>query len=213
MLQKTIPLLATLQRYIKENNMALLRFLKSNIYNISFLLIAGIIFFNADAKTILIKGLMSTGLFNADAPSSTLTLSKSIPDNLTFNSQDGELIRLSDNKGKVYFINFWATWCPPCRAEMPSINSLYSKIKNKEKINFIMVDVDNKIPSSVKYMKKHSFGLKVYSTESAIPEHIFSGSLPTTVIVGPKGDIVYQHIGMADYDNVEMLNFLNALSR
>ena len=76
-----------------------------------------------------------------------------------------------------------------------------------------MVDVDNKIQSSVKFMKKHSYQLKVYSIESAIPEHIFSGTLPTTVIVGPKGDIVFQHSGMADYDNSEMLNFLNALSR
>ena len=102
---------------------------------------------------------------------------------------------------------------PPCRAEMPSINSLSSKIKNKDKVNFIMVDVDNKIASSVKFMKKHSYQLKVYSSESVIPEHIFSGTLPTTVIVGPKGDIVFQHSGMADYDNAEMLNFLNALSR
>ena len=202
-----------LQRYKREEIMALLRFFKSNISNILFVLIVGIMFFSADARTLLIKGLMSTGLYNADAPSSALALNKSIPDDLAFRSQDGDLIKLSENKGKIYFINFWATWCPPCRAEMPSINSLYSKIKNKEKINFIMVDVDNKIASSVKYMKRNSFELHVYSAESAIPEHIFSGSLPTTVIVGPKGDIVFQHSGMANYDNVEMLNFLNALSR
>jgi len=193
--------------------MGFLKLVKTNIGNILFVLFAGIIFFSADAKTLMIKGLMSTGLYNADAPSTIVKSSKSIPDDLTFRSQDGELLNLSENKGEVYFINFWATWCPPCRAEMPSINSLYSKIKNKDKINFIMVDVDNKMSSSVKYMKKHSYELKVYSSASAIPENIFSGALPTTVIIGPKGDIVFQHSGMADYDNVEMINFLNALSR
>lgn len=193
--------------------MGLLRVIKSNIGNILFVLFAGIMFFSADARTLLIKGLMSTGLYNADAPSEKLKISKSVPSDLAFRSEDGELLKLSENKGEVYFINFWATWCPPCRAEMPSINSLSSKIKNKDKVNFIMVDVDNKIASSVKFMKKHSYQLKVYSSESVIPEHIFSGTLPTTVIVGPKGDIVFQHSGMADYDNAEMLNFLNALSR
>ena len=193
--------------------MGLLRIVKSNIGNILFVLFAGIMFFSADARTLLIKGLMSTGLYNADAPTKDLTISKSVPPDLTFRSEDGELLKLGENKGEVYFINFWATWCPPCRAEMPSINSLSSKIKNKDKVNFIMVDVDNKIASSVKFMKKHSYQLKVYSSESVIPEHIFSGTLPTTVIVGPKGDIVFQHSGMADYDNAEMLNFLNALSR
>ncbi|MDP3468965.1 MAG: TlpA disulfide reductase family protein [Daejeonella sp.] len=193
--------------------MELLKSVKSNISNILFVLLAGIMFFSADARTLLIQGLMKTGLYNADAPSSGLEISKTIPADLTFRSEDGELLTLSDNKGEVYFINFWATWCPPCRAEMPSINSLYSKIKNKDKVNFIMVDVDNKIASSVKYMKKHAYQLKVYSSESAIPENIFNGTLPTTVIIGPKGNIVFQHSGMADYDNAEMLNFLNELSR
>lgn len=193
--------------------MGLIKFVKSNIGNILFALLAGFIFFNADARILLIKGLMSTGLYDASAPSTELKSSQSIPEDLTFRSEDGELLKLSENKGEVYFINFWATWCPPCRAEMPSINSLASKVKNKDKINFIMVDVDNKIASSVKYMKKNSYELKVYSSASAIPEHIFAGSLPTTVIVGPKGDIVFKHSGMADYDNEEMLNFLNALSR
>ena len=116
-------------------------------------------------------------------------------------------------QGKIRIINFWATWCPPCRAEMPSINSLQSKLTHKDKVNFIMVDVDNKITSSVKYMTKHNYQLKVYSTVSAIPEYIFSGTLPTTLIVGPNGDIVFQHSGMADYDTTEMLNFINTISR
>jgi thiol-disulfide isomerase/thioredoxin len=193
--------------------MGLLKFIKANISNILFVLFALIIFLSTDARTFLIQGLMSTGLYNAKAPSSTEVKSNSIPYDLSFKSEDGDILKLSENKGEVYFINFWATWCPPCRAEMPSINSLQSKISNKDKVNFIMVDVDNKIPSSVNYMQKNNYQLKVYSILSAIPENIFSGTLPTTVIIGPNGDIVFQHSGMADYDTKEMLNFINTLSK
>lgn len=201
-------------RYYKEKqNMVLLNYIKTNISTVLFILFMGILFFNADARTLLIKGLMSTGLYNASAPSGSDGPEHVIPEDLTFRSEDGEVLNLSSNNGEVYFINFWATWCPPCRAEMPSINSLSAKVKNKDRINFIMVDVDNKISSSVKFMRKNSFQLKVYSSESAIPEHIFNGTLPTTVIVGPKGNIVFRHTGMADYDNPEMINFLNTLSQ
>jgi hypothetical protein len=62
-------------------------------------------------------------------------------------------------------------------------------------------------------MTKNNYQLKVYSIASAIPDYIFSGTLPTTVIVGPNGDIVFQHSGIADYDTTEMLNFINTLSR
>lgn len=195
--------------------MELLKYIKSNISNLIFIFFIAIIFFSTDARTILIRGLMLTGLFNADASAiiEKPNSNRSVTKDMTFRSEDGQLINLSENTGKVYFINFWATWCPPCRAEMPSINRLSSKIKNKDKIQFIMVDVDNKMQASVKYMKKHSYNLKVYTSESPIPEQIFNGTLPTTAIIGPDGTIVFHHTGMADYDNKEMINFLNTLTR
>ncbi|SDM75513.1 Thiol-disulfide isomerase or thioredoxin [Daejeonella rubra] len=195
--------------------MELLKYIRSNISNLIFILFIAVIFFSTDARAILIRGIMFTGLFNAEASSGIdkSAANRSIPASMTFRSEDGELINISENKGKVYFINFWATWCPPCRAEMPSINALASKIKNKDKISFIMVDVDNKMDASVKFMKKRSFNLKVYTSETPIPTQIFNGTLPTTVIIGPDGSIVFHHTGMADYDNKEMINFLNTLTR
>ena len=189
------------------------KYIKSNISTILVILFAGIVLFNSDAKTLLIKGMMSTGLYHANPVSGNKETLESVPSKLLFRSENGELIDLANNRGEIYFINFWATWCPPCRAEMPSINALASKLKNKDNIRFIMVDVDGKMSSSVKFMKNNAYDLKVYSIESAVPERIFSGTLPTTLIIGPKGTIVFKHIGMADYDNPEMLNFLNSISR
>lgn len=191
--------------------MKFLKYIRSNISNLLFILFITVIFFSTDARTMLIRGIMFTGLFNAEASADTerSISNRKIPAGMTFRSEDGQLIDLSENKGKVYFLNFWATWCPPCRAEMPSINALASKIKNKDKIEFIMIDVDNKIEASVKYMKKHSYNLKVYTSETPIPVQIFNGTLPTTAIIGPDGSIVFHHTGMADYNNKEMINFLN----
>ena len=195
--------------------MKIVQYIRSNIGNVIFIIITAIVFFNADARTLLIRGFMLTGLFNAEVSTETQKpdLNRLAPAGMTFRKENGELLNLSENKGKVYFINFWATWCPPCRAEMPSINKLANKIEKKDKISFIMVDVDNKMNESVKYMQKNSFNLQVYSSVSPIPEQIFNGTLPTTLIIGPHGNIVFHHTGMADYNTTEMINFLNTLSR
>ena len=195
--------------------MKIVQYIRSNIGNVIFIIITALIFFNADARTLLIRGFMLTGLFNAEVSTEIKKsdLNRLAPAGMTFRKENGELLNLSESKGKVYFINFWASWCPPCRAEMPSINNLASKIENKDKINFIMVDVDNKMDASIKYMKKYSLNLQVYSSVSPIPEHIFNGTLPTTLIIGPDGNIVFHHTGMANYNTKEMINLLNMLSR
>ena len=195
--------------------MKIVQYIRSNIGNVIFIIITALVFFNTDARTLLIRGFMLTGLFNVEVNTEIKksNLNRLAPAGMTFRKENGELLNLSENKGKVYFINFWASWCPPCRAEMPSINNLASKIENKDKISFIMVDVDNKMDASVKYMKKYSFNLQVYSSVSPIPEQIFNGTLPTTLIIGPHGNIVFHHTGMADYNTTEMINFLNTLSR
>lgn len=195
--------------------MKILNYLKANIGNVFFILLISVVFFSTDARAFLIRGLMFTGLFNAEASVETEEASsnRTIPAPMFFRSENGEIINTAERNGKVYFINFWATWCPPCRAEMPSINTLASKIKNKDKVEFIMVDVDAKVKSSIAYMKTNSFNLKVYTSESGIPENIFGGSLPTTAIIGPDGTLVFHHTGMADYNNQKMIDFLNTLSK
>lgn len=190
--------------------MNLLKFLRSNISNILFFSFTAILFFSNDARTLIIKGLLLTGLYNADAPDSGKTDYSTAPE-IIFRSQSGEIVNIRKDKGTVYFINFWATWCPPCRAEMPSINALSSKIMNKDKVKFILVDVDNKMDASVRFMQKRKMDLQVYNAVSSIPETLFNGTLPTTVIINSEGKIVFRHSGMADYDSPEMINFINTL--
>lgn len=186
--------------------------IKNNIGMILAIIFFAIIFLNADAKTYFIKGLIKTGLYKASIPETKISDEsiRMIPKGMSFVNNSGTVINLDEQKGKVVFMNFWATWCPPCRAEMPSIKSLYEQTKNKDVV-FIMVDVDSKLEASEKYMKKHDYQLPVFAAASSIPREIFNINLPTTLIIDKSGRIVYHHAGMASYDSPEMVEFMNEL--
>lgn len=200
--------------------MNILKSIKSNIGFIITLIFFAIIVISPDAKALLMKGLMKTGLFAPDVsnlqpkPAGTTTepAGPVVPP-VSFTSLDGKTLDLTSLKGKVVFINFWATWCPPCIAEMPSVNSLFNKMKNNDNIVFLMVDVDNKLESSEAFMKKNKYDLPVYAPAASLPEELFQGSLPTTVIINKKGEIVFKHEGMADYNSGETEKLLNDLSK
>src|SRR5690606_16804378 len=114
-------------------------------------------------------------------------------------------------KGKVIFLNFWATWCPPCIAEMPSVNALYNRFKDNKSVAFVLVDADGKMKSAQAFMEKHKHDLPVYIPAGQIPGQLFRGSLPTTLIINKKGEIVFGHEGMADYNSDQVVKFMNDL--
>ncbi len=121
------------------------------------------------------------------------------------------MLTRGDTKGKVVFINFWASWCPPCLAEMPSINALYNKLKDNPRVLFICVDADSDFSTSIAFMEKHQYDLPVYNMLNAVPPSFFSGTLPTTIIINSNGNMVQKHEGIANYDTEEMLYFIRSL--
>lgn len=193
------------------------RFLRKNIGTVISLLILATVYFSVDARTFLIRGLMRTGLYKADIKTERKNMLEKnswvLPPGIILKDVNGNEINLVDEKGKVLFINFWTTWCPPCRAEMPSINALHEKLKDNPKVRFFMIDADGKLAASGKFMKNKEFGLPVHAASSYIPPEIFTGNLPTTLVVSPEGKVVYHHVGMADYDNPDFLKFLQSFSR
>ncbi|TCK83622.1 TlpA family protein disulfide reductase [Albibacterium bauzanense] len=190
----------------------------SNISTAVLMLFLLAMFFSPDLKGAVIQGLMKIGLFQPDIPEKVATkdsnaaVAAQIPE-VSFRDVKGKTISLSELKGKVVFMNFWATWCPPCIAEMPSINKLRAKYKNNEKVVFLLVDVDSKIDASTAFMKKRKFDLPVYVPASEIPREYFSGSMPTTVILDKSGAIAFHHLGGADYENPEVSAFIDKLSK
>jgi thiol-disulfide isomerase/thioredoxin len=171
-------------------------------------------------KSFFIQGLMKIGLFQPDVPeqfgetaSSSENVVKEGTEAILFRNEGGELVNLTDLKGKVVFINFWATWCPPCIAEMPSIHKLYQQFKDNKNIVFLMVDVDNNLNKSQKFMENRKFDLKVFTPASQIPPNYLGSSIPTTLLINKKGKIVFKHEGGADYTNTEFVTYLDKISK
>ncbi len=174
-------------------------------------------FLSADFKGLVIQNLMKIGLFQPEVPDGAadqlVTRISANEENkeILFKSPNGEIIKLADQKGKVVFINFWATWCPPCIAEMPSINKLFTGFRNSERILFVMVDVDNNRIKSQKFMDRRKFALPVYTPGGPIPSSYMSGTIPTTLVLNKKGKVVFKHEGMGDFTNEEFKAFLTKL--
>jgi thiol-disulfide isomerase/thioredoxin len=192
-------------------------FTLSNIFTGIFIVFILAMLLNPALKATVIQGLMKIGLFQPDMPEvsgNEKITSSLLPEDkeILLRNVDGNILDLSAQKGKVIFINFWATWCPPCIAEMPSINKLYQKFKDDKNVLFIMVDVDNNPDKSNTFMKKKGFALPVYTQVSDIPTKYFSGTLPTTVILDKSGNIAFHHDGVADYSNSEVADFIKKLS-
>ena len=190
-------------------------YIKKNKSNIIFLALGLILLFSADAKAYLQQGLMKVGFFQPDLEKKEIVN----PNNLnTYSSfkminQKGETITLGDLKGKVVFINFWATWCPPCIAEMPSIQVLYDKFKDDNEVVILTLEVEGKADKADKFMKRKNLNLPVYFPQSSIPRELFNGSLPTTVILDKQGNIAHITLGMADYSGQDIVDFLNEIKQ
>lgn len=188
--------------------MKLLQLIKKNIFLIVWTMVIVLLLFVPATKAFVLRGLMQVGFFKAGAGKENIPVN--IP-SFSFINRNGQTLTTDDIKGKVVFINFWAGWCPPCIAEMPSINALYNKLKDNPRVLFICVDADNDFSTSLPFMKEHHYDLPVYNMLNNVPPSFFSGTLPTTIIIDSKGNMVQKHEGIANYDSIEMLNFLRSL--
>ncbi len=126
--------------------------------------------------------------------------------------QNGNVIEGPSLKGKVVFLNFWATWCPPCIAEMPDINRLYKSV-NHDKITFLMVSVNDNFDKARQFAKKRGFSFNIYKPIGGIPA-VFAGNVvPTTYIITPAGNIVMKREGMAEYNTKSFRDFLKTIEK
>jgi thiol-disulfide isomerase/thioredoxin len=166
--------------------------------------------------------MLATGLKNAQVPTAvepatpatlTSTTGSMAGAGFQMTTLDGKIVPFESLKGKVIFLNVWATWCPPCIAEMPNIQSLYEKV-GSDKIAFVMLSVDQKGMEKVKkFIDRKGFTFPVYMPASQMPEEFSSPAIPTTYIISPAGKIVAQQNGMAEYDTPEVIEFLQKLAQ
>ena len=117
-------------------------------------------------------------------------------------------INLNSLKGKVVFINHWATWCGPCRAEMPSLNKLYRDYADK--VSFIFLTNDPK-KAVDKYYEAYNFDFPTYMPISALPEQINTTTLPATFILDKEGRIILEEFSPADWNTTSVRELLDKL--
>lgn len=164
-----------------------------------------------DTKAIVLEGMMKIGLFQPSLPDESKQnslVASAEATSIQFEDKNGKIVSIADLKGKVVFVNFWATWCPPCIAEMPSINKLRKSLNDDSKIAFLMVDMDSDRVKSTKFMVKKKYDLDVYLPASQLPREYFTGSLPTTLVFDKYGRLIFKHEGGADFTNEEFIEYL-----
>jgi thiol-disulfide isomerase/thioredoxin len=115
----------------------------------------------------------------------------------------GGEIQLSDFKGKVVLLNFWATWCPPCRHELPDIAKLREELKGKgfEVIGIILERKDPNVISKVEKLK-NEFGMKyplAWGTNQVVVDYGNISSIPQSFIIDKNGNVVKVFIGARSY--------------
>jgi thiol-disulfide isomerase/thioredoxin len=119
-------------------------------------------------------------------------------------------VDVSDLQGKVLFVNFWEYWCPPCRAEMPSVDRL-QQIVNGQHIVVLPVFTDEAAPS-YDYLRAAGLETSVYRAVGEMPAGLQPEQIPTTLIVARDGRIVARHVGAAQWDDDSVVKLLRQLA-
>jgi thiol-disulfide isomerase/thioredoxin len=153
-------------------------------------------------KTIFLL-LAGTGFFLGGALTQAADSKKAAPD-WQLSDVDGKPVKLSDFKGKVVILDFWATWCPPCRAEIPGFVSIQKKYADKG-FTMIGVSLDQQGPSVVKSFM-HSFGMNypvVMGNPKIVVDYGGITAIPTTFVIDRQGNVVTAYEGLTDQATFE----------
>jgi thiol-disulfide isomerase/thioredoxin len=130
---------------------------------------------------------------------------------LQFTDLDNNIFNIQDFEGKNLFINYWATWCNPCLAEMPYMAELYEKYQNNEDIIFLYLSreelktIKNYIPKDESLQNLPIF--KIITDD----EFFATSGIPTTFIVNSKGQVVVKDVGSAFWNDQSVFKFIDQL--
>jgi peroxiredoxin len=141
----------------------------------------------------------------------TIAIGHPVPD-FIYPGLDGEMVRLSDYRGKVVLVNIWATWCRPCVEEMPSMERLYQKLKAK-KFEILAVSIDSLgLKAVAPFMQKYKLTFPALTDpKGTIARTYKTTGVPESFIIGKDGKLIKKIIGPLDWAHPKILGFFNEL--
>lgn len=156
------------------------------------------------------SALLKTGVRNASTK--PLKNPETFDYNFTVRNTAGERIKFERYKGKVVFLNLWATWCGPCRAEMPTIQTLFEKMDSTG-VEFVIlsVDRDSDEPKIAKYINQYQYSFPVYRPSGMLTPQLDVPGIPTTFIINKEGKIIAKEVGATNFDTPKFRKFLSQL--
>ena len=130
---------------------------------------------------------------------------------IIFKDYDGNTVNIRDQKGKIYFLNFWATWCLPCKEEMPYLDKLQNV--NGIKIFPINIEKNREIETKIFFKNLEIKNLTTYfDIENNLVNLFRLRGLPTTIILNKDKKEIARVIGTLDFSDQRFINWLNSVS-
>lgn len=197
---------------------------KSLIKNGIFLGVIAVLFITGAHTEVLAfmqRGILKTGLMNpdveqtaqladADQNAGAMETKEKADLGMRLIDVNGDALSLEDFEGKAIFLNVWATWCPPCIAEMPGINELYKDVKDQN-VEFVMLSVDQDFGKAIDFKDDKDFEFNIYQLGGPMPSMYASRAIPTTYVIDAQGNLVLTHKGMGDFDTKEFREFIASI--
>ncbi len=180
---------------------------KGKISNIIFFIVIVLLFIPQTRKPIQVTLQKGLALFSPGIKNKSEQ--KRFKDyNWSLKTMDNQLFDFKSTKGKVVLVSFWATWCPPCIAEMPSMQLLHNDYKNK--IEFVFVS--NEKSSVINAFKaKNSYTFKIYSAVTEYPEFFNVKTIPRTFLIDKEGYVVIDKSGAANWNSEVVRSVIDTL--
>lgn len=181
-------------------------FLKKNWSNVLFVIALALLLFPGTG--IPIKVFLNRMMAGGPTVIAVSERSKVTNESWVLTNADGIAVPFEQSLGKVVLVNFWATWCPPCLAELPSLQNLYDQLGDQVDFYFVTNEPLDHVHS---FLNKKGYSIPIYQSLSNIPKELSSQSLPTTYLISKEGSIVVKEIGAAQWDREKIRVLIDSL--